>query len=99
MRHKPASDPRKTGPEGPEAESPPNGHNPTPDRMLLDLPQVMRALQMSRSAIYAAVDRGGFPAPIRIGPRSVGWIAAEILAWVNSRPRAGSSRRAGDARR
>ena len=49
---------------------------------------------LSRSAIYARLRANPkrpndydptFPRPIQIGPRSVGWIAAEIDAWVEAR--------------
>ena len=47
---------------------------------------------LSRSALYEAMARGDFPRPIRIGPRGVRWIAAEIQDWIAHRPRAGSER-------
>ena len=47
---------------------------------------------LSRSALYEAMARGDFPRPIRIGPRGVRWIAAEIQDWIALRPRAGSDR-------
>jgi prophage regulatory protein len=37
------------------------------------------------SALYRAMERDGFPKPIRIGERQVGWIEAEGDAWVESR--------------
>ena len=40
---------------------------------------------LSRSTIYARMNTGGFPAAIRLGGRSVGWIAEEIEAWIASR--------------
>ena len=49
---------------------------------------------LSRSALYEAMARGDFPRPIRIGPRGVRWIAAEIQDW-NRAPPAGRIRPAG----
>ncbi|GEM_PF-1084505 len=57
-------------------------------------PEVEARTGLSRSAIYARLKRNPkrpgdydptFPRPIRIGPRAVGWIAAEIDQWVAAR--------------
>lgn len=56
--------------------------------MLMKLPEVMDETAMSRSAIYAAVKEGTFPAPVKIGRRAVAWRAEEIERWRLSRPRA-----------
>jgi prophage regulatory protein len=58
------------------------------------IPQTSRVLRrravetitgLSRSTIYARMNAGAFPAAIRLGGRSVGWIADEIEAWIASR--------------
>jgi prophage regulatory protein len=36
----------------------------------------------SRSSIYADVQAGLFPAPIKIGPCAVGWLESEVEAWL-----------------
>ena len=59
---------------------------------LLRRPEVEAMTALSRSALYEAMTRGDFPRPIRIGPRGVRWIAAEIQDWIAHRPRAGSDR-------
>ena len=59
---------------------------------LLRRPEVEAMTALSRSALYEAMTRGDFPRPIRIGPRGVRWIAAEIQHWIAHRPRAGSDR-------
>lgn len=46
----------------------------------LRLPEVRARTGKSRSSIYAGIDDGTFPKPIKIGPRAVGWIEAEIEA-------------------
>lgn len=48
--------------------------------------EVEERVGLSRSAIYAAMDRGAFPRPIRIGVRAVGWPSSKIDAWIESRP-------------
>lgn len=40
---------------------------------------------LSRSTIYSWITAGRFPAPVKLGPRSVAWVKEEIEAWVNSR--------------
>jgi prophage regulatory protein len=51
------------------------------------------------STLYAAMDNEGFPRPIALGPRSVGWIEEEVDAWIDARraKRDESWRRLGDA--
>jgi prophage regulatory protein len=51
--------------------------------------QVESRTGLSRSTIYARIAAGTFPKPIDLGGgRAVGWIAAEIDAWINSRIKA-----------
>ena len=50
---------------------------------VLRLPSVKARTGRSRSSIYSDVKAGTFPAPIKLGPRSVGWIEAEIEAWLS----------------
>ena len=40
---------------------------------------------LSRSAIYAAMDDGRFPRPVRIGKRAVAWRESDVLDWMASR--------------
>lgn len=52
---------------------------------ILRLPEVKRKTGQSRSTIYDKVQRREFPAPVKIGKRAVGWIEAEIEAWLGER--------------
>ena len=47
--------------------------------------QVESRTGLKRSTIYAKVAAGDFPAPIRLGLRSVGWVEAEIEGWLQAR--------------
>lgn len=49
------------------------------------LPEVMAHTGLSRSAIYEKMGKGEFPLSISLGPRAVGWIADEIIDWINER--------------
>lgn len=46
---------------------------------------------LSRSSIYAMMDTGEFPRPVRIGKRAVAWPESTITAWLASRPHADKS--------
>ncbi|MBA2352190.1 MAG: AlpA family transcriptional regulator [Burkholderiales bacterium] len=52
---------------------------------ILRLPKVQSRVGLSRSTIYAAIQKKKFPQPISLGVRSVGWIEEEIDAWLASR--------------
>lgn len=54
-----------------------------PDR-LLRLPAVESAAGFRKTWIYAAVQRGEFPRPAKIG-RASAWSEAEVRAWVEAR--------------
>lgn len=47
---------------------------------------VEAATGLSRSSIYAMMDAGDFPRPLRIGKRAVAWPQSAIEAWLASRP-------------
>ena len=47
------------------------------------LPEVLAVTCLSRSSVYAKMDKGDFPRSIKLGPRAVGWIADEIIDWIN----------------
>ena len=52
---------------------------------VLRLRAVREITGLSRSSIYAAIARGEFPRQVSLGARAVGWIEAEVLAWVEKR--------------
>lgn len=47
---------------------------------ILRLPTVLQQRARSRSAHYSDIQQGLFTRPVRIGPRAVGWPAAEVAA-------------------
>jgi prophage regulatory protein len=49
---------------------------------ILRLPAVKIRTGLSRSTIYLRVSEGSFPRPISLGARAVGWVDAEVDAWV-----------------
>lgn len=68
-----------------------NSHAP----VILRLKQVQARIGLGRSSIYAMMDPrspyydSNFPKSIRITAKCVGWIEAEITAWVVARINAG----------
>jgi prophage regulatory protein len=55
-------------------------------RRLLRAPEACARVGFtSTSTLYSAMDRLGFPKPVKIGTRSVAWIEEEVAAWVEAR--------------
>lgn len=54
---------------------------------VLRLPGVVTKTGLSRSSIYAAIGKNEFPGSIPLGARAVGWLEADIEAWLESRIR------------
>ena len=52
---------------------------------ILRLPTVKARTGLSRSTIYLRISEGGFPKPVSLGPRSVGWVESEIEEWLTER--------------
>lgn len=52
---------------------------------VLRLPEVKRITGLSRATIYARQQTGTFPKAINLGPRTVGWMASEIDAWLQEK--------------
>ena len=51
------------------------------------LPQVIKRTGKSRPSIYRDMKSGNFPLALSLGSRSVGWLEAEIDAWIENRKR------------
>jgi len=49
---------------------------------LIALPEVMQITGVKTTKIYDMVNKGIFPQKVRIGPRAVRWVKAEVLQWV-----------------
>jgi prophage regulatory protein len=52
---------------------------------LLRLPTVMERTGLRRSTIYELVQKGAFPAPVNLGPRTVAWPSNEVDTWIVQR--------------
>ena len=54
------------------------------------LPDVVRLVGVSRATVWRWVANNLFPAPVRLGPRAVGWRRSDLDAWLASRPQQGT---------
>lgn len=55
------------------------------ERAIVRLPGVLAKTGLGRSTIYAWVNKGQFPVPVQLGPRAIGWRAADIDQWLEER--------------
>lgn len=53
-------------------------------RRLIKLAEVKTLTTLSTSEIYRRIAAGTFPAQVPLGPKSVAWLEAEVLAWRDS---------------
>jgi prophage regulatory protein len=61
---------------------------------ILRRPAVIERTGLSNATIHRREQAGDFPARVKLGPNSIGWIEHEIDAWIESRrvaPRVDSS--------
>jgi predicted DNA-binding transcriptional regulator AlpA len=56
-------------------------------RRILRDPEVTARTGKGRVQRWRDIKAGIFPAPIQIGPNSIGWYEDEIDAWLAARPR------------
>jgi len=62
-----------------------NVRRPFPDYGLVRLPEIVApdgVLPVSRSTFLAGVRAGRFPQPVKLGPRTTAWDAAQIRAFI-----------------
>ena len=52
---------------------------------ILRLPAVKAVTGLAGSTIYLFTEKGGFPKPISLGSRAVGWIEGEVQEWLKDR--------------
>jgi prophage regulatory protein len=51
----------------------------------LRIQEVMKKVGMGRATIYARVNSGQFPRPIKLSPRMARWRESEIEQWMSQR--------------
>ncbi|MHB1702266.1 MAG: helix-turn-helix transcriptional regulator [Acidobacteriaceae bacterium] len=55
------------------------------DVSFLRLPDVKLVTGLSKSSLYALIRAESFPAPVRLGPRTVAWVRSEVKEWAVER--------------
>jgi prophage regulatory protein len=55
------------------------------ENSILRLVDVKQCVRLSKSQIYALVQRGDFPKPFKLLARASGWDAASVWAWIEAR--------------
>ena len=40
---------------------------------------------LSRATVYRYMHAGAFPASVRLGPGTVGWLESDVNSWIESR--------------
>ena len=63
-------------------------------KRIVRLPCVEMKTGLKHSAIYQKMAEGTFPRPVPLGPKAVGWVEAEIDAWIDRRIAERDSRQA-----
>lgn len=53
-------------------------------KRFIKLAEVKNLTTLSTSEIYRRIAAGTFPTQVTLGPKSVVWIEAEVLAWRDS---------------
>jgi prophage regulatory protein len=54
---------------------------------ILRTTDVIRLTGLSRTTLWRFERSGKFPARLRLGPNSVGWLDHEVRQWIKARPR------------
>lgn len=62
-------------------------------RDLLRIAVVSKRTGLAHSSIYAAIKRGEFPSPVKLGVHTVGWPSDSIDAWIEERIAASAKER------
>lgn len=56
--------------------------------LILRLADVEARCGVNRRTLYYWMERGMFPQPIHLGPRTVGWLDSDIEAWIHEKAQA-----------
>jgi prophage regulatory protein len=65
-------------------EYPKCDHTKLTDRVL-SKKEVVSLTGLSKSTVYAYIQKGIFPAQIRLGFKRVGWLESELMDWISKR--------------
>lgn len=52
---------------------------------VIRLKEVIHKTSIGRSTIYAMINEGTFPAPIKLGPHMSAWVESEVDKWIQDK--------------
>ena len=55
-----------------------------PRECLLRIHEVLQRVPISRTSLYDGIKLGLYPAPVRVGKRTVAWRESEIIELINN---------------
>ena len=53
------------------------------DLILLSMKRVLELVPVSKTELYRKINAGEFPKPVPIGRQRVGFVEAEVFAWID----------------
>lgn len=56
-------------------------------RRLIRRSEVLRLVGLSKSTLYERIAAEDFPRPVRVSPRCVAWVEADVREWIDARVR------------
>ena len=54
-------------------------------KTIIRRPEVSQRTGLPKSSIYALMNKGMFPEPVKLGLRAVGWYEDAVDQWIDSR--------------
>lgn len=58
-------------------------------KKILRMPDVLKAMGISKRKLWYDINEGKFPAPVKLGERAIGWFEDEIAAYQDGLRRLG----------
>jgi prophage regulatory protein len=58
---------------------------PVPVERLIRIDEVLHICGLSRSSVYASIQRGEFPTQVKLSRKASAWLYSEVVAWVRER--------------
>lgn len=52
---------------------------------LIKIEEVLHICGLSRSSIYAFIQRGEFPVQVKLSKKASAWVQSEVIAWATAR--------------
>lgn len=52
---------------------------------LIRIDEVLHICGFSRSSLYASIQKGEFPAQVKLSKKASAWVYSEVTAWVSAR--------------